>query len=228
MKKFSAKKTMPYMKTPYFFIAAGITGLGMLLGSCSNIEQSPGLEYMPDMYRSPAMKAYSESPLDPVNGSSRLPVAGTIPRFNDETLPFYEPYAFPNTNEGYEAAGIALVNPLPASEEVLNLGKSRYTIYCTPCHGEKGDGQGMLVQRDKFNGVPSYYSDNLKNLPEGKMYHSIYYGRNMMGSHASQLNYNERWAIIRWVQKLRADGLGMAAPADSSASTKDSLALIKN
>ena len=50
------------------------------------------------------------------------------------------------------------------------------------------------------------------------MYHTIYYGKNMMGSHASQINYNERWQVIRWVQKLRADGLGQSAPSDSTAS----------
>lgn len=198
----------------------GLMAVVTFLPSCSHIEQSPGLEYMPDMYRSPALKAYSESPLDKNNGSSRLPVNGTIPRFNSETLPFYEPYAYPNTNEGYEEAGKNLTNPLSNSPEVLKLGEERYKIYCVHCHGDKGDGQGILVQRDKFAGVPSYYSENLKNLPEGKMYHSIYFGKNMMGSHASQLNYNERWAVIRWVQKLRADGIGVAVN-DTTANKQD-------
>ena len=52
------------------------------------------------------------------------------------------------------------------------------------------------------------------------MVHLLYYGKNMMGSHASQINYNERWQVVRWVQKLRADGLGTSAPAaDSTQST---------
>lgn len=213
---------MHIMKSSIFFISAAIAGMGIFLGSCTKNELSPGLEYMPDMYRSPAMKAYSESPIDPVNGSSKKPVAGTIPRFNDETLPFYEPFAYPNTNEGYEAAGAGLVNPLPNSAEILKLGETKFKVYCAVCHGDKGDGQGILVQRDKFNGVPSYYSENLKNLPEGKMYHAVYYGRNMMGSHASQLNEKERWAVIHWVQKLRADGLGTTVASTQTAST-DSL-----
>lgn len=194
----------------------------LFLNSCSNIEQSPGLEYMPDMYRSPAYKAYSESPLDD-KGSSRLPVSGTIPRFNDETLPYYEPYAYQNTNEGYELAGEKVKSPYPETPELLKLGEERYQIFCVHCHGDKGDGQGILVQRDKFAGVPSYYSENLKNLSEGKMYHSIYYGKNMMGSHASQLNYKERWAVIRWVQKLRADGLGLSAKDTTMKSPADNL-----
>jgi len=192
---------------------------GLFLQSCTSDPLSPGVEYMPDMYRGPAYEVYGESPFSE-NGSSLKPVAGTVPRFNDETLPYYEPYQYPNTNEGYEAAGLGLTNPYPATEAILEKGKAIYTNFCIHCHGEKGDGNGILVQRDKYAGVPSYYSEALKTLPEGKMYHTIYFGKNMMGSHASQINYAERWAVIQYVQKLRADGLGTSAPADSTSKTK--------
>lgn len=210
------------MKRPFdLSIFALITGSMVFMASCSNNELSPGLEYMPDMYRSSAYKAYTKSNLFADSASSRKPVAGTVPRNNPETLPYHETYPYPKTNEGYEAAGANLKNPLAATPEVLKLGETKYKIYCSPCHGEKGDGNGILVQRDKFAGVPSYYNENLKNLSEGKMYHTIYYGKNMMGSHASQLNYEERWAVIRWVGKLRNDGLGISTPAanESSSST---------
>lgn len=200
-----------------FFLSASVLVAGAIaLSSCSSVEQSPGLEYMPDMYRTPAYKAYSKSPFSE-NGSSRRPVEGTVPRYDEETLPYYEPYSFPNTNEGYEAAGAQLKNPLPSTPEVLKKGEEKYKIFCSHCHGDKGDGQGILVQRDKFAGIPSYYGEQLKNLPEGKMYHSIYYGKNMMGSHASQINYEERWSIIRWIEKLRADGLGTTTASDTTA-----------
>ena len=205
------------MKKLSNLIFAAFLGSGMIaLQSCTTDPLSPGLEYMPDMYRGTAYEAYGESPFGDA-GSSLKPVTGTIPRFNDETLPYHETYAYPNTNEGYEAAGLGLMNPYSATELILEKGKQVYTNFCVHCHGEKGDGNGTLVQRDKFAGVPSYYSATLKDLPEGKMYHTIYYGKNMMGSHASQMNYAERWAVIRYVQKLRADGLGVSAPKDSTA-----------
>ena len=91
---------------------------------------------------------------------------------------------------------------------------------CIHCHGEKGDGNGILVQKDKYAGVPSYYSAALKDLPVGKMYHTIFYGKNMMGSHASQINYAERWQVIKWVEKLRADGLGLSVASDTTATAK--------
>lgn len=213
-------------KSSNLILAAAFLGSGMIaLQSCTTDPLSPGLEYMPDMYRGISYETYGESPLSE-NGSASKPVAGTIPRFNDETLPYHETYAYPNTNEGYEAAGLGLINPYAATELILEKGKAIYANFCIHCHGEKGDGNGILVQREKYAGVPSYYSAALKDLPEGKMYHTIYYGKNMMGSHASQINYAERWAVIRYVQKLRADGLGESAPKDSTASAAvDSTAL---
>lgn len=192
----------------------------MLISSCKRDALSPGYEYMPDMYRGPALEAYGTSPIYSDSLASRLPVKGTIPRFNPETLPYHENYPYANTNEGYELAGLNLKNPLANSEAILEKGKTVYNNFCVHCHGEKGDGNGILVQRDKYAGVPSYYSAALAELPEGKMYHTIFYGKNMMGSHASQINYNERWEVIRWVQKLRADGLGVSITnTDTTSST---------
>lgn len=204
--------------TPHTLLLSCVTLLlgSILLTSCKRDALSPGYEYMPDMYRGPALEAYGSSPIFADSLASRKPVKGTIPRSNSETLPYHEDYPYPNTNEGYELAGLNIKNPLPKNEEILTNGKQVYINFCVHCHGEKGDGNGILVQRDKFAGVPSYYSAALAELPEGKMYHSIFYGKNMMGSHASQINYNERWEVIRWVQKLRADGLGVSEE-DSSA-----------
>ena len=194
--------------------------VSLIVTSCSHNPLSPGVEYAPDMYRGPASEAYGTSTVFKDGMASRNPVSGTIPRFNDETLPYYEPYAYPKTNEGYEAAGLGLKNPIENTPENLTKGEKVYKNFCIHCHGEKGDGNGILVQRDKFAGVPSYYGATIKDLPEGKMYHTLYYGKNMMGSHASQINYNERWQVIRWVQKLRADGLGISAPvADTTQSS---------
>ncbi len=218
-------------KTSNLILAVAFLGSGLIaLQSCTTDPRSPGLEYMPDMYRGSAYEAYDTSRIFS-EGSSLKPVAGTVPRFNEETLPYHEQYPYPYTNEGYEAAGQNLKAPAQyqATEAILEKGKKVYSNFCIHCHGEKGDGNGTLVQRDKFAGVPSYYSAALKDLPEGKMYHTIYYGKNMMGSHASQINFGERWAVIQYVKKLRAEGLGTSlnASSDSSAVKSDSLATIK-
>ena len=199
----------------------------IIMSGCKSDPQSPGVEYMPDMYRSIGYETYDKSTVFEDGLSARKPVAGTVARFNPETLPFYEQYQFKNTNEGYEEAGQSLTNPLPNNDEILAMGLKTYGIFCIHCHGEKGDGNGILVQNEKYAGVPSYYSASLKDLPEGKMYHTIYYGKNMMGSHAGQINFVERWAVIRYVQKLRAAGLGEESPVktDSTATTNKATAL---
>lgn len=195
-------------------VAIAATSALIAFEGCVSDPNSPGLEYMPDMYRNPAYKAYEINPNFADSMEARLPVAGSVPR--DGMYTDYAPYEYPNTPEGYEAAGLNLKSPLPADAATLANGKRLYGIYCIHCHGEKGDGQGILVTNGKFGGVPSY-SVQLKDLPEGKMYHTLMYGKNMMGSHASQVNKKERWSIIRYVQTLQRGG---AMPTDSTATAK--------
>lgn len=202
-------------------VVAVATGAIIALEGCKADPNSPGFEYMPDMYRSPAYKAYDVNPVYADSMEARLPVAGTIPRGGMYTD--FVPYPYPNTNEGYEAAGTGLKSPIAATPKVVAEGKRLYGIYCVHCHGEKGDGQGVLVTNGKYAGVPSYQAQ-LKDLPEGKMYHTLMYGKNMMGSHASQINMTERWSVVRYVQTLQKGG---AMPTDSSAAAKADTAATK-
>ena len=191
--------------------------------SCKQDPLSPGVEYMPDMYRGPAHETYSEAKWS--NGetvlTARTPASGSIPRG-------YEPYGYPNTPEGYELAGQNVKSPITSAEDIKKAeedGKVLFTKYCVHCHGEKGDGQGSIkVKGDAFP-VPSYYDEGHKNVPEGKFYHTLMYGKGLMGSHASQVNQTERWKLLAYVNKLRKEGMGIkdgamtSAPADSTVKT---------
>src|SRR4051812_38937516 len=187
-----------------------------VLASCSNDPKDPGLEYMPDMYRSPSYETYSPNPILKDSMTAQQPVAGTIARGNAIYTDLDRmPYPYPNTNDGYEAAGKDLHNPLQKTDENMKEGKRLYENYCTHCHGEKGQGDGLVVQH---NGPkpPAYNSEQLKDLPEGKMYHTTEYGKNMMGSHASQLLASQRWKIIMYVQTLQHSGQSTATATDST------------
>lgn len=163
--------------------------------SCSDKRRTPRVEYMPDMYVSIPYDADDAEGLngDPVNSK---PVAGTIFRGG------HPAYDIPDTPEGYEKARAELKNPLEASEENMTNGKAMYEIYCISCHGKKGDGNGYLSQAEKFEGIPSYKD---RDINAGTIYHVIMHGKNLMGSHSSQLTYNERWQIIHYVEKLRSE-----------------------
>lgn len=163
--------------------------------ACSD-KRKPQVQYMPDMYVSvPYNVNGADAPYH--NGEVNLqPVPGTIKRGGQPA------YDIADTNEGYEKAKTELKNPLEATEANLENGKKMYDIYCAVCHGKKGDGQGILTTRDKFAGIPNYKD---RDINEGTIYHVIMHGRNLMGSHASQLTPTERWQVVMYVEKLKEE-----------------------
>ena len=189
-------------------------GVAALLASCGKDPNSPGIEYMPDMYRSPAIEAYVDYGQDPWKVgdslavvqrntiSARKPVMGTISQDRRGVVMNSLPYSYPNTTEGYELAGVELATPLTTTESNIAKGEVLYNRYCVHCHGEKGDGMGKIAQNGHIEGIPSY-SGKLVDLPVGKMYHTLTYGKGLMGSHASQLSALERWEVIEYVKVLQ-------------------------
>ena len=178
-----------------FAIAASLT-------ACSD-NKSTGLEFARNMY-----DPIAYNPDQPNKNFANGQTAQTPPA-NTDPIGFVK-YEYANTKEGYEAAGINLKNPLAKSPQNLLSGEHYFTVFCSPCHGEQGDGKGHLVQIEKFLGVPSYHGDAassrgglMKDLSEGKIYHTIMYGLNNMGSHASQLTPDQRWKVVMYVQQLQ-------------------------
>ncbi|MBK9177696.1 MAG: cytochrome c [Flavobacteriales bacterium] len=204
-----------------------------LMASCDGDPNSPGVEYMPDMYRSPAVEAYVDYGQDPYfrseefvrkqrnRPSARKPVEGTIAFSADPAkAQFNMPYPFPNTPEGYEAAGAQLKSPIVMTEATVDKGKAIYAKFCQHCHGDKGAGDGPVVNNGKYP-PPGSYSGPLKDLPEGKIFHSLTYGRNVgMGPHASLLSKEERWMVTHYVQylqngeKMTRDAMAAAPPVN--------------
>ncbi|GFR91466.1 cytochrome C, partial [Elysia marginata] len=148
-------------------------------------EKKPNYRFFPNMYDGIGYETYQGADVFPNGMEAMSPVKGTIKRG-------WMPYTYSNTNEGYELAKKELKNPLEVTEAHLKKGKELYNIYCSVCHGKKGDGQGILVKREKFLGVPSYAS---RDLTQGSIYHVIYHGLNAMGSYAVQLDEKERWEV---------------------------------
>ena len=181
------------------------------VSSCNKDPKKPGYEYMPDMYRSPSYETNSSNPNFKDGLTERKPVEGTIP------VGFMH-FPYPNTKEGYEAAGTEWhIADNMKSAENLTEGKRLYESYCIHCHGAEGNGDGPVVQAG-FAPPPSYTKGNssrggkMADLSDGKIYHTITYGVNMMGSHASQLLPDERMKIIQYVNELQKLG----APKDTT------------
>ena len=192
----------------------------VLVAACGKSDpNSPGVEYMPDMYRSPAIEAYVDYGQDPYyhteekartqrdRVTARKPVPGTIAFHEDgEKAALNAPYPFPNTPEGYEAAGAQLKSPIAMTQATVDNGKALYEKFCMHCHGATGQGDGPVVNNGKYP-PPGAYNGPLKDLPEGKIFHSLHWGKNVaMGSHASQLTKEERWHVTHYVQYLQNGG----------------------
>ena len=191
--------------------------------SCSEDPNAPGVEYMPDMYRSPAVEAYidygtnetmdwtqvrkDEAGITPV--LSKTPPVGTVPYMGSSDMAvFAMPYALDNTPADYERAALEIHSPIIPSKQNIERGKAVYTLMCTHCHGAEGHGDGAISKNGHIQGIPDYAS-KLKDLPEGKIFHSITYGKGLMGQHASQLSAQERWQVVEYVKCLQQ---GVAAP----------------
>lgn len=199
----------------------------MALSSCKEDSNSPGVEYMPDMYRSPALEAYvdygTSKTMDWTQGQksnagispvlSRLPAAGTIPYVKADMAIYMMPYALNNTPEDYERAALEIHSPMMSTKKNVMRGKEIYTIMCTHCHGPNGNGDGAISKNGHIQGIPDY-ATKLKDLPEGKMFHTLTYGKGLMGQHASQLNQFERWQVIEWIKCLQK---GLTEPIFDSA-----------
>lgn len=196
------RKSTTMKMTGFIRTSLAVSALAVAVTSCNTDKTTPGYTYMDDMYTSPSLETYEESDVFANGQEAQQPVDGTIPRG-------YHPYDVPNTPEGYEMskmdnsvvpAGFAAMDPAE--------GKELYSIFCAHCHGDKGDGNGILVQNEKILGVPGYGSDRLPDVTPASAYHVVMYGKGIMGSHAAQINYEERWKIIRYVWKLRAEQNG--------------------
>jgi len=160
----------------------------------------PGSEYMPDMARGPAFKAFAPNPATRDGITLQRPVPGTIARGH---LPFH----YEKGEAEAERAGRELGNPYQATAPILDKGKALYRIYCMVCHGEQGKGDGPIA--GKIPPPPSYRSDRLLAFPPGRIFHVITRGANKMPSYAAQLAPDERWLVVTYVKnelQARADG----------------------
>jgi mono/diheme cytochrome c family protein len=175
-----------------------------LLSSCFKSKQSPGYEYMPDMYRSEAFRPGEPNPNFPDSTTNQMPVAGTIAHSFDRTKIMNNmPYPYPDNEEGRARAGAELRNPLNRTEQNLAEGKRLFGLYCEVCHGANGLGDGPITGISPVLKPFEYNSENLRNAPEGQLFHATQFGKNNMGSYATQLSVEQRWKVVMYVQELQ-------------------------
>jgi mono/diheme cytochrome c family protein len=164
---------------------------------------------MHDMYQQPRYDPLAPSSLWSDGGSARLPVRGT-------EIAARGGFAGSSSGrQGYDLAQrwdrdeYATTNPYPLSAALLARGQDRFRIYCAPCHGPVGDGDGYIVRRG-FPAPPSYHIDRLRNAPDRYFVDVITNGYGLMYSYADRVSPADRWAIVAYIRALQ---LSQHAPA---------------
>ena len=200
------------MKNSFLFLVA----FSIILFSCKRGTQDTGREYASQMYVSDAYEPltqvvdkkygddYSSNPNNPHNMNMRVPAQNTIKRIAytpAKELVDEMPSIYHLHKDSFELAGRVIKNPIDSSPVVLEEGKVLYGRYCQHCHGETGQGDGLVGLN--YKGVPSYSKGRVKEDKAGHIFHTITFGRNRMWSHASQVSVEDRWKIVHYVQTLQ-------------------------
>lgn len=205
------------------YITAIFSACILIVSSCKSDKRKPGHVYMPDMAYSRAYESYAKLDPDKFTGNPERrggsliyydakPVAGTVAR-NESTLI----YELPNDSTGYKMSAM-VKNPFDSiSPADLEESKRLFDINCAICHGEKGTANGPIAAAGHIGGVANLTLPAYVDMPDGTMFHSITYGKNNMGSYASQLSRDQRWKVIKYIRTLQPKSA--AAVKDTTAKT---------
>lgn len=147
-----------------------------------------------DMHDQPKYKPLRESDFYADKRSARPIVTGTVARGQLDDDSYYY--------TGKVGNAYATEFPFPVTEQVLKRGQERFNIYCSPCHSEIGDGNGMIVARG-FKKPPSYHTERLRTAPVGHFFDVITNGFGAMGDYSQQISVQDRWAIVAYIRALQ-------------------------
>ena len=170
--------------------AGSVAGVVAGLVACG-AESEPGFEYMPDMVRGPAYKAFAPNSATRDGLTLQRSVPGTVARGQ-------RPFHYGAGEQEALRAGRELKNPRHAASLVLEEGKGLFQTFCAVCHGPTGAGDGPIA--GKIPPPPSYRSDRLIAFAPGRIFHVITLGAGKMPSYAAQLSVDERWDVVTYVR----------------------------
>ena len=198
---------MRYFLIGFLLLCLVVVSIAGFRGGTS---RRPPIELFPDMDRQPKLRPQTHNSLFADQFSSRLPVEGTVPRSNPTALEGKEIYPFEdnplNTGRVPGTTNFVETIPLPVTEQLLTRGQERYAINCSPCHGVSGDGKGIT---SKYNmiAMANFHDARLVKMPDGEIFNTITYGKNLMGGYGPNVTIPDRWAIVAYVRALERSRL---------------------
>jgi mono/diheme cytochrome c family protein len=199
-----------------------LLGAGLLAGCRGETGEDPPILPERNMYDTERYNPESYSQFFSDHRTMRTPVPGTIAREGYED----DPEVRTGLDEAQDNYVLTIPQPVISRagglEKMVARGQERFNIYCAPCHGQTGDGKGMVIcKRDKvtddcqsrgFPPVPSYELPRLRQMPDGQLFATITHGVRTMPAYGPQIPITDRWAIVSYVRALQLSQLSEASP----------------
>ena len=201
----------------YFLLlfALGVVTVMGVFGKRGHNFRQPPLEIFPDMDRQPKLRPQQPNLTFASGRTSQEPVPGTVGRgdhFQDSAV---------NTGKEPGTTNFVATIPVPVTEQLMARGRQRFDIYCLPCHGPQGDGNG-IVKKYGYATVRSLHEKIVVLQGDGELFNTITHGKSTMFPYASQISIEDRWAVVAYVRALQRSRLGLVdeVPAQLKAGLK--------
>lgn len=191
------------MRYAYYTLAFLVILTLSVMGFRGMTATRPPIEVFPDMDHQAKYKPQGESEFFADGRAARPIPAGTVPRGRTTAADAAYLRADDALYAGKNADGSFVSGfPILVTRELITRGQNRYQIYCTPCHGATGDGNGITKSYGMV-ATPTYHEDRFRIMPEGEIYNTITNGKNTMMPYADKLSPEERWAVVAYVRALQ-------------------------
>ena len=200
---------MRYLLLTFVVCTLAVVGIA---GKRGTLSRNTPLYMFPDMRRQLKLRPQEPDGFFANGTSSQLPVPGTIPRgkaIQTAKGPVY-PYEDSPVFSGHIVGSTNFIenNPMAITAQLIRRGQQRFTIYCSPCHGQEGDGNGITRKIGAMAVVANLHDKRIVEMPDGEIFHVITNGRNLMGAYGPNVPVEDRWAIVAYVRALQLSWLG--------------------
>jgi len=198
----------------YFFLIFAVLVLLVLgvAGRRGDLSRNRPIQIFPDMKRQLKLRPQTPNGFFASGLSSQASPAGTIAQSHPlqvgerEVFPFED--APVNTGRRPGTTNFVELNPFPITGGLLTRGQQRFTIYCAPCHGQTGEGNGITKKIGAMAIVANLHDKRIVELADGEIFNTVSNGKNNMQGYAPQIAVADRWAIVAYLRALQLSRLG--------------------
>jgi mono/diheme cytochrome c family protein len=198
----------------YFLLIFGVCVVLVVLiaGKRGDLTRNRPIQIFPDMKRQLKLRPQTANSFFADGLSSQLPQPGTVAQSQPLRVGGKEVYPYEdapvNTGRLAGTTNFVELNPLPVTTQLLARGRERFTIFCSACHGQTGDGNGIARKIGAMSVVANLHDKRIVELPDGDIFNTISHGKNLMGAYGPQVPVEDRWAIVAYVRALQLSRLG--------------------